>query len=137
MKMIIAAAMAATAIAAISAPAMAQPYGPPPPPHGDWHGPGPGPGPGGPMRSEAFPLDQRIDWMQTRISRGLGDGSLDRREAFRAQRQLNSIKSDLRHDRYRGHGQLSDYDRQALEGRLDRLNDQLHWMRQNDDRRPW
>ena len=36
MKLLIAAAMAATAITAVAAPAMAQPYGPPPP-HGDWH----------------------------------------------------------------------------------------------------
>ena len=39
-------------------------------------------------------LQQRIDWLQQRINRGLSDGSLDRREARRAQYQLDTLRRD-------------------------------------------
>ncbi len=145
MKLIIAAALAATALSTIAAPAMAQPYGPPPPPPHDWHGPdgpqgpgGPGgPGFGGPGAPGGWDIDRRLDWVQDRIAHGRADGSLDRREAMHAQRSLNSIRNEERRDRYYNGGQLREGDRFRLQQRLDRLNDQLHWMRQNDVRRPW
>ncbi len=37
-------------------------------------------------------LRQRIDWLQQRIDRGVADGSLSRREARRAQWQLNDLR---------------------------------------------
>src|ERR1041384_2950439 len=37
-------------------------------------------------------LQQRIDWLQQRIDRGVSDGSLDRREARQAQLQLNDLR---------------------------------------------
>jgi hypothetical protein len=134
MRRLTLAAVAAGALLPLLAPAagLAQPYG-----HGGpgWdHGPGPGPGaaqPGG------WDLDRRIDWLQTRINRGRDDGSLDRREARRAQRSLDSIRSDERRMKWRRHGWLNDGDRAALQSRLDQLNDQLHWLRHNDERRPW
>ncbi len=156
MKLFIAAALAATALSAVSAPAMAQPYGPPPPPpSGDWHGQGPGYGPpppqpqgdwhhpGGPgdWHNPGGPggwdLDHRMDWMQDRINQGRQDGSLNGREASRVQRALNGIRAAERHDRWRNGGGLNDYDRQALQDRLDRLNDQIRWLRHNDVARPW
>jgi hypothetical protein len=140
MKLIIAAALAATAISTIAAPALAQPYGPPPPPPAphDWHPGGPGgPGFGGPGAPGGWDIDRRIDWVQDRIARGRADGSLDRREAFRAQRALDGIRAEERRDRYHNGGRLNDGDRIGLQGRLDQLNDRLHWMRQNDVRRPW
>lgn len=165
MKLILAAALAATAVAAVSAPALAQSYGPPP---GDWHGQGtdqaPGPGydhdhgpggpgydhdhgPGGPDYDHGpgfqgpgpgggWDIDHRIDWMQDRINHGRDDGSLWPHAAARAQRSLNSIRSQERHARYRDGGHLSDFDRQGLEQRLDQLNDQLHWMHPAPPR-PW
>lgn len=107
-----------------AAPALAQPMGPP-------H-PGYGPGP-----ASGWDLDRRIDWMQQRINRGRDDGSLDRREAWRVQQELNRVRRD--EDRMRGMhgGRLWDRDRMMLQARLDRLNDQIHWMRHNDERRPW
>jgi hypothetical protein len=39
-------------------------------------------------------LQHRIDWLQQRIDRGVRDGSLDRQEARRAQRQLDSLRRD-------------------------------------------
>ena len=120
------AAFAVLGLALMSAaPALAQPYGPP-------HGPPP---PG--MAPHGWELDRRIDWMQQRIDRGRQDGSLDRREARRVQGELFRIRHDEQGLRYRNGGRLSDRDRAFLQDRLDRLNDQIRWMRHNDERRPW
>ena len=121
------------ATAALTAPALAQPYGPPPPPPGAYgHGPGPGP-----MQPGGWGIDRRIDWMQDRINRGRSDGSLDRREFRRVQGQLNHIKNDFRRARWHNGGRLDDRARDMLQGRLDRLNSEIHWLRDNGDRRPW
>jgi hypothetical protein len=141
MKALTVVALAASALVALAAPNLgaAQPYD-----HHDWgHGPGAaqpydhhdwGHGPGAPG---GWDIDRRIDWMQQRIDRGRGDGSLDGHEAYRAQRALDDIRHDEHRMRERHDGRLSDRDRDALQDRLDRLNDQLHWMRHNDERRPW
>ncbi|MDR3507551.1 MAG: hypothetical protein P4L64_06600 [Caulobacteraceae bacterium] len=130
-SLLLLAAIAATS--AVVGAAGAQPYGPPPPYHENrgpgFHGPGPGP--------QAWDIDRRIDWLQRRIEHGRADGSLDRREAMRAQRALDSIRAEVRRARYRHDGQLEGYERERLQGRLDELNGRLHWMRQNDERRPW
>ncbi len=34
-------------------------------------------------------------------------------------------------------GNLSHRQRDSLEERLDRVNSQIRWLRQNDDARPW
>ena len=82
-------------------------------------------------------LDRRIDWMQRRIDRGRGDGSLDRREAYRAQRTLEDIRRDKRRMEWRGSGSLRGDQRDELQARLDRLNGQIRWLRHNDEARPW
>lgn len=58
-------------------------------------------------------LQQRIDWLQQRINRGVADRSLDRAEANRAQRELNYMR-----------GQAT-----VLEQRLDNLSRSLRWAR--------
>ena len=60
-------------------------------------------------------LQQRIDWLQQRINRGISDGSLDRREARQAQLQLNTLRRDA----------------DVLQQRLDDLSRNLHWRRGN------
>jgi hypothetical protein len=89
---------------------------------------------GGPR---SWDLERRMDWLQQRIERGRDDGSLSHREARRVQNQLNDIRDEMRRDRYRNGGHLSPMDRDALDARLDRLNDQIRWARHNDERRPW
>lgn len=96
--------------------------GPPPPP--------PAP-PGG------WSLEQREDWLQQRIERGRADGSLDRREAYRAERSLRDIRAMQARLLRRDRGRLTDADRLYLEQRLDRLRDGLRWMRQNSETAPW
>jgi len=58
-------------------------------------------------------LNERIDWLQQRIQRGIADGSLDRREARQAQIELDSIKRDAT----------------ALDQRLDNVSRRLRWSR--------
>ncbi len=119
------AALAATT--ALTAPALAQPYGPPPP----------GPGFQGPDRPGGWAIDRRIDWIQDRINRGRADGSLDRREFRRVQSQLNGVRHQFERARWRSGGRLNDRARDMLSARLDRLNDEIRWLRHNDERRPW
>lgn len=63
-------------------------------------------------------LQQRIDWLQQRINRGISDGSMDRQEARRAQFQLDSLKRDAA----------------VLDNRLDDLSRNLRWARNDWDR---
>lgn len=60
-------------------------------------------------------LQQRIDWLQQRINRGVSDGSMDRREARRAQWQLDTLRRDA----------------SALNSRLDDLSRNLRWARRD------
>lgn len=123
--------LAAAGVAALSAPVAAQP---------DYHG---GYGYHGDRdrgRDEgprAWDLNRRIDWMQQRIDRGRRDGSLDRREAGRVQARLDDIRRDKARMERRNGGFLRGDQRGELQRRLDGLNDQIHWMRNNDERRPW
>jgi hypothetical protein len=122
---------ALSAASAIAAPALAQ-YGPPPPPPGQY-----GPPPPGGFRPGDWDIGRRIQWTQDRINRGRGDGSLDRREFRRVQGQLNHIRHDFERARYQGGGRIDDRARDFLADRLNHLNDEIHWLRDNGDRRPW
>ena len=122
MKTLASAALASLTLLS-AAPALAQPtYGHP-------HGP--------PPAAQGWDLDRRIGWLQQRIDRGRGDGSLDRREARRVQNELDRIRQDERRMRRHDGGWLTAPDRDRLQDRLDRLNDQIRWLRRNDERRPW
>ena len=146
MKALTLAAMAASALVTIAAPSLgaAQPYDHP---GGDWghndrggdwgrHDRG-GDWGRGPGQAGAWDIDRRIDWMQHRVDRGRDDGSLDRREAWRVQGQLDDIRQDARRMRRHNGGWLRGDQRDMLNSRLDRLNDQIRWLRHNDERRPW
>ena len=63
-------------------------------------------------------LQQRIDWVQQRINRGVADGSLDREDARRAQWELDSLRRDAT----------------ALQQRLDGLSRSVRWARQDAPR---
>jgi hypothetical protein len=79
-----------------------------------------------------WPLERRETWLQERITNGRANGSLSRREAYRAQSMLNDIKFTQARLMRRGHGHLRDYDREMLNQRLSRLSDMLR-----GDRPPW
>jgi hypothetical protein len=64
-------------------------------------------------------LQQRIDWLQQRIDRGIADGSLDRTEERRARYQLDALRRDA----------------SVLQQRLDDLSRSLRWARRDGDYR--
>ncbi|HWA59929.1 MAG TPA: hypothetical protein VG939_01070 [Caulobacteraceae bacterium] len=133
MKIVSLAVLAAASILAATAPAVtavAQPYGGYDRDRGHDRDRGRDEGP------RSWDIERRIDWMQNRIDHGRDDGSLDRREAYRVQSQLDEIRRDFRHWQRRN-GVLLPWQRDQLDSRIDRLNDQIHWLRRNDERRPW
>jgi len=67
---------------------------------------------------------ERIGYMQSRIDRGISDGSLDRREARRAQEELNGIKRD---SRFMGR-RYNPRQAAVLQQRLDDLGRKLRWQ---------
>jgi hypothetical protein len=79
-----------------------------------------------------WPIDRREAWLQERITNGRANGSLSRREAYRAQSTLDDIKmTQARMMRHSG-GRLRDDQREMLNQRLSRLSDMLR-----GDRPPW
>ena len=142
MKLIIAAALAATAVAAASAPAFAQPYGPPPPAHGDWHDQDHRGQPDWRDRQAQnaqgeWNLDRRIAWVEDIVNRRQQDGSIGFRDGRRAQRELHNIRGQEAHVRYMHGGQLTALDERVLEDRLNVLQSQLRYSRGQPDRHPW
>jgi hypothetical protein len=91
----------------------------------------PGPGPGG------WDLARREAWLDQRIDRGVADGSLNRVEASRIERELGRIRLEERHLRRSSGGRLRPADRDRLMMRLDNLSDHVRWARRNDVARPW
>jgi hypothetical protein len=99
-KILGALALAATMTSGLAAPVSAQPYAAQSGAMDYWRG-----APDG--------LQQRIDWLQQRITRGTRDGSLTRAEARRAQYQLDMLRRDAG----------------ALQARLDSLTRSIRWAR--------
>jgi hypothetical protein len=106
------------------------------------HGPGPGAPPAAappvvapPPIAGDWTLERRESWIQERIDRGRGDGTLSRHEAFRAQAALNDIRATQGRMMRHAGGRLRDSDRFYLEGRLSRLRDSIRSAR--DEVPPW
>jgi len=72
-------------------------------------------------------VNERIDFMQTRINQSQANGWI----SWRENRDLNSDLNDIRQQRdslrYRDGGRLSPQDRDYLQSRLDTLSQRLHW----------
>jgi len=67
---------------------------------------------------------QRIDWLQRRIQRGRADGTLNRREAYDAQRELNDIRRMAMRTRSRSQDDM-------VQARLDQLSQRIRWERRD------
>ena len=72
---------------------------------------------------------QREAWLEQRIVRSRNSGAISRKEAQRAMDTLQEIRRDERRA-YRD-GRLSDREEYALMARLDDLNGQIRWARNN------
>jgi Glycine zipper 2TM domain len=84
-------------------------------------------GDGGDMRPANRTVGDRQTWLDTRIRRGVNDGSLTRMEGDRALRSLAAIQRDERSLRNRG-GQLRPRDEVTLHARLDTLAESVRIM---------
>ena len=73
---------------------------------------------------------ERIQFLQDRINCGFADGSLDRREAWRANRELNGVRQWIRHMHWRGN-RLTPDQRARVQPRLDQISQQIRWARHN------
>jgi Ni/Co efflux regulator RcnB len=74
-------------------------------------------------------INERQHNLDMRIERGLQRGDLNRREAMRLRREFNDI-ARMEH-RYRANG-LSNWERQDLDRRFDRLAAQIRWERRDN-----
>lgn len=132
---------AAFATAALAAPgfvlAQAPPPGPPPSGPPPVHLPPSGPPSPHAASRNLWSLERREYWLEQRISHGLAEGSISPDEAQHVRHEL----ADLRYQEVRlravNGGPLPDRDRAKLEARLDALSDEVHWLRDIGERRPW
>jgi hypothetical protein len=73
---------------------------------------------------------QRFAWLNERIRRGQNDGSLSRREADRALRDLDQVQREERRMNHR-RGRLSQRDEAYIQQRLDTISSDIRWSRRN------
>lgn len=112
----------------------------PPPPQGwgqqrGWGHPGQQGGPG--WDGNAFwrgapdsPRD-RIQFLKDRVNRGIGDGSIDRREANRVNHELDDTSRWIKRMHWEDAGRLSPGQNSQVQQRLDSISRQIHWMRRS------
>jgi hypothetical protein len=73
---------------------------------------------------------QRFAWLNERVRRGVDDGSLSRREADRALRDLDQVQREERRMRRRN-GRLDGRDEAYIQARLDTISSEIRWSRRN------
>jgi hypothetical protein len=73
---------------------------------------------------------ERIQFLQDRVNRGVADGSLNRREAWRVNSELNRLRQWIRRMHWQT-GSLTPPQRVRVQARLDQISRQIHWMRRN------
>ncbi|HTI67304.1 MAG TPA: glycine zipper 2TM domain-containing protein [Caulobacteraceae bacterium] len=76
---------------------------------------------------------QRVAWLDQRVRRGQTNGTLSRDEANRVLRSLNALRLEERGQRHY-QGQLDDRVEVRLQAKLDLVNDNIQWRRQNNGR---
>jgi hypothetical protein len=74
---------------------------------------------------------QRIQFLQDRVNRGIADGSLDRREATRVNRELGGVRQWIHRMHWEDEGRLTPEQRGRVQARLDQISGQIRWLRHN------
>ena len=82
-------------------------------------------------------LRQREDWLYSRLDKARDDGSLGGDEFEHVHHDIDQIRADEDSMRDGQDGQLNDNQTAMLETRLDGVADQIHWIHENNFRRPW
>jgi hypothetical protein len=78
---------------------------------------------------------ERIAFLEQRVRRGIDNGSINRREADRAFREITQIRRDASRLRRDSYGRYNPRDEANLQRRLDMVSRQVQWARMNDNRR--
>ncbi|WP_404712417.1 hypothetical protein [Sphingomonas sp. MMS24-J13] len=112
--------LAMTAGLLVAGAAVAQPY----PPRAPWDA-------GAFWRGAPDSPRERIQFLQDRVNRGLADGSLNRREAMRVNRELNGVRQWIRRMHWEDAGRLTPDQRARVQDRLDQISRQIRWLRHN------
>jgi hypothetical protein len=84
-----------------------------------------------------FTLKQREDWLSDRLRVARDDGSINGSEFDRVHHELDRIHDEENHLRSDHDGQLTDNETSTLEARLDGVADQIHWLHEDQFRKPW
>jgi hypothetical protein len=79
-------------------------------------------------------LDERVDWLEMRVRRGIDNGSLTRRESDRAFDMLRDFRRTRADLTARDGGRLNGRDRDLLSARLDGISQQIRGLQTNDRR---
>jgi septal ring factor EnvC (AmiA/AmiB activator) len=79
-------------------------------------------------------IRSRIQESKQKIERGVAQGTLNRNEARRLNKELGRILNKI--DRMKADGRLSQRDRDKINRDLDRLDRDIYKEKRDDDRRP-
>lgn len=82
-------------------------------------------------------LKEREDWLRDRLQMARNDGSIDDAEFDRVHHELDRIHDSESDMRGQQDGQLTDNETASLEARLDGVADQIHWLHEDQFRKPW
>jgi hypothetical protein len=82
-------------------------------------------------------LRQREDWLTSHLDQVRDDGSIDHHEYDRVKHEINDIHHDEDQMRHHQDGQLTDNETADLEGRLDHVAHQIHWLHEHSFTPPW
>ena len=81
-------------------------------------------------------LNEREKWLQDRLQTARDDGSINGDEFDRVHHEIDRIRDDENHMRGdHDASQLTDNETATLETRL--VADQIHWLHEDQFRRPW
>jgi hypothetical protein len=121
-KTVLTALAVASLVAGYGATAAAQPYRPPP---------------GVAAQTDPWPIDRKVEWLESRIRQGRNDGSLSEQEFRRVQGELEHINRDFVYLRNLDGGWIGPHHRMEIERRLNHVSNGIYWLRHNDVVRPW
>jgi len=126
LKRVLTACAAVGVLAAVAAPAAAQPYG-----YGQGYGQNYGQGQG--YNQNGYnQFERRLDRLEQRLERGIQNGQITRREAFRVRQDIRQLQ--IIENRYARNG-ISRYEAQDLENRLNILQQRIRYERRDGEDR--
>lgn len=84
---------------------------------------------------DQWTLDRREVWVDHLADDALRDGQIDPNQSALIHQRVRDVKEKERHKLR--NGTLSPADMQELEGDLDQMLDEIHWLRSDHPHHPW